>query len=373
MPDTGFNAGGQSSRSYYGPGSGSAGAVDRTSGSDDATTSVRNSVGQVSASSITAETARFQRSNPEPTAIDRLTSEPTTEDRLRDGNFLPSGLSGVGHGMAQSGYRTLVSNPILERRWESTTSAWTNQGGFTAGAVEKLTANGLDVSQNVHQTPVGSRTPAGPYTAAQSTTFNGNLARDAIADNYRAHGFNVETEVHYRADLTPANSREVLRGDRFVDVAVDVPHATDPRLNQRIEIESKAFRVNAGSISDAQLDHDARSVASNRSIRGAGATLERVGRIARPIGIAIDAVNLGQAFRADGNRIGENTARASTQLAGGAAGAYAGATFGATIGTMILPGAGTVIGGFVGGVAGALAGEGIADKVFDGVKGLFSW
>ncbi len=309
------------------------------------------------------------------TSTQRLARERTTSDRLRDDGSspLPAGLSGAGHGMVQAGYDTQVNNPMLERQWESTRSGWTNKGGFTDGAIDRLEGAGLTVEDAINPTPPGSRAPNGTYSAGQSTTYNGDLARDAIADRYRNAGYNVELEVHYDASLNRVDTNARLAGDRFIDVAVDIPHATDPRMNARLEIESKAFRVNAGSIDPQQLAHDAQSVAANRTIRAGGAVLERVGRIARPVGIAIDAYNMGSAFKADGNQIGENTARATTSLVAGAAGGWAGATAGAAIGTAIFPGVGTVIGGIVGGIGGALVADDLAGRAFNSVKSFFSW
>lgn len=309
------------------------------------------------------------------TSLERFSREPTTADVLAGqvDDLVPAGTSGAAQGMLRSGYSTQVNNPILERQWESTQSAWTGKGGFTDGAVDRLESAGLSVADTTNPVPAGSRTPGSGYSAAQSTTFNGDLARDAIADRYRAADFAVETEVHYDADLNRVDGNARLAGDRFIDVAVDIPHETDPRMNTRLEIESKAFRVNAGSIDAQQLSHDARAVSANRTLRAGGAVLEGVGRVARPIGIALDAVQVGAAYRADGNRIGENTARAATSLAGGAAGGWAGAATGAAIGTAIMPGVGTVVGGVVGGIAGALAGDTIAGRAFDSVKSFFSW
>lgn len=309
------------------------------------------------------------------TSTERLASEPTTEDRLiaLDTASIPSGLSGATQGMVQGGYQTQVDNPMLTRQWESTRSAWTGSSGFTNGAIDLLEANGLTVADISNPVPPGSRTPNSGYSAAQSTTFNGDLARDAIADRYRNAGYHVETEVHYDAALNRVDTNARRAGDRFIDVAVDIPNATDPRLNARLEIESKAFRVDAGAISPQQLAHDSAAVSTNRTIRAGGAALESFGRVARPVGIAVDAFQVGSAFRADGNRIGENTARSVTSLAGGAAGGWAGAATGAAIGTAIMPGVGTVVGGIVGGVAGALAGDTVASRAFDSVKSFFSW
>lgn len=93
--------------------------------------------------------------------------------------------------------------------------------------------------------------------------------------------------------------------------------------------------------------------------------------MARPIGIAISALEIGSAFQADGNRIGINTAGKVTSLAGGAGGAWAGAAAGAALGS-VVPGVGTVVGGIVGGIVGGLAGENVASKAFNAVKGWFS-
>jgi hypothetical protein len=105
-----------------------------------------------------------------------------------------------------------------------------------------------------------------------------------------------------------------------------------------LEIESKAYRVNAGSIEPGQLSHDARSMSANRTLRAGGAVLERIGK---------------------------KTGRALTSLAGGAAA-------GAAIGTAIFPGVGTVIGGVIGGIGGAMAGDYAAGRAFDAVKSFFS-
>ena len=348
-----------------------------------------------------------------PTAIERITSSPSTEEQLKANtspldtlqSITPSGLTPAAQVMINKGAfiqrvadanDVLMENPILTREWQSTTSAWTQKGGFTDGAIDKLQAAGVSVNTNTLPTPANSRVPGGNYTAAQSTTFNGDLARDAIADNYRSAGYNVEIEAHYDANLNPVDRASKLAGDRFIDVAVDIPHPSNPRLNERLEIESKAFRVDAGSISDAQLDHDARSMSANRAlradaldqvgntsppanasanrtIRASGEVLEKVGRVARPVGLVMDAVQIGSAYRADGNQIGENTALAATKIAGGAAGGWGGAAAGAAIGTAIFPGVGTVIGGVIGGIGGAFAGEAAASGAFSAVKNFFSW
>jgi len=358
MPDPGFNVNTTSSASSYRVDTSSLAGIERASNgpSGEGSSNLGNSTTQ-------------NRTTPFEAAV----NQPSTEEQLRDQNDGPTGLSGSAQGAVDAGFRTQVDNPILTRQWESTTSAWTNKGGFTDGAIDKLEGAGLTVNRTTNPVVPGSRLPGTGYTAGQATTFNGDLASDAIADRYTNAGFNVEREVHYDANLNRVDRPERLRGDRFVDVAVDIPHDSDPRLNQRLEIESKAFRVNAGSISDSQLDHDVRSVQANRTVRAGGAVLERVGKVARPVGIAMDAVQIGSAFRADGNRVGENTARAATNLAGGAAGGWGGAAAGAAIGTAIFPGVGTVVGGVIGGIGGALAGEAVADKAFSAVKDFFSW
>jgi hypothetical protein len=90
-------------------------------------------------------------------------------------------MSGATQGMVDAGYHTQVNNPILTREWASTTSAWTGKGGFTSGAVEMIQGEGVSVRTRPYPTPVGSRVLGGAYTSAQSSTFNGDLARDAIA------------------------------------------------------------------------------------------------------------------------------------------------------------------------------------------------
>ena len=125
------------------------------------------------------------------------------------------------------------------------------------------------------------------------------------------------------------------------------------------------------SINESQVAHDAARLTQNGSLRGAGHALESVGRIARPVGVIIDTVNVASAYRADGNQIGENTGRAVSGVAGGAAGGWGGAVGGAAIGTAIFPGPGTVVGGIVGAIGGAFVGDAAGRGIFNGVKSFF--
>ena len=117
-----------------------------------------------------------------------------------------------------------------------------------------------------------------------------------------------------------------------------------------------------------------RAVAPAARAGGGGApgrVLEGVGKVARPVGIVLDAISLGQAYQADGGRIGENTGRTASGITGGALGGWGGAAAGAAIGTAIFPGVGTVVGGIIGGIGGALAGDAAGKGIFDTVKGWF--
>lgn len=270
----------------------------------------------------------------------------------------PTGLWAAGHALAGEGRRLLVDNPILVKQWESTTSAWTGKSGFTEGLRAMLQSHGITVERLDNPVPSGSFGKSSGVPASVANNLNGDLARDAIADRWRGQGLEVRIE------------QPRLGGARVVDVVVDRP-AADPRQSQRLEIESKVGRNSLGSDLARQAALDGRALRENRMLRGAGQLLEGVGKVARPVGLVMDAVEVGSAFRKDGDRVGLHTGRAASGLAGGAAGGWGGAVGGAALGTAIFPGVGTVIGGVIGGIAGAVAGDQAGRGLFDKLKTWF--
>jgi hypothetical protein len=157
-----------------------------------------------------------------------------------------------------------------------------------------------------------------------------------------------------------------------VDVVAIQP-APDPRNTTRTDIESKAHRVSLGDKRvEQQVLRNAGELERNREARQYGQRLEnsgnalrRVGKVVRPIGAVLDAYELGSAFQTDGNRLGENTQRAASGVAGGALGGWGGAAIGAGIGSMIFSGPGTLIGGLVGGIGGAWGGDSAAREIYN--------
>ncbi|WP_164963059.1 hypothetical protein [Rubrivivax sp. JA1026] len=210
----------------------------------------------------------------------------------------------------------------------------------------------------VNPAPPGSLKPSDGTPRAIANNINGSVARDAIAERWRAAGHEVRTEV-------PTHG-----GARVVDVVVDI-RKPDPRINERLEIESKVGVVGLDGRVRAQAALDGQALRANAALRQSGRVLEGVGRVARPVGLVVDAIQVGQAFRADGNQVGTNTGRAASGLAGGALGGWGGAAAGAALGTAIFPGVGTVVGGLIGGIGGALAGDAAGRGVFDTVRSWF--
>ena len=274
-------------------------------------------------------------------------------DAVRHGSDAASGAS---RGLSKSGYKLLVDNPILTKRWESTTSPWTGRGGFTPSLEEMLRSHGIDVAQRVNPSPAGGLNKSSGVPRERANNTNGSLARDEIADRYRAAGATVDTEV------------PTLNGRRVVDVRADFP-ARDPRHSVRIDTESKLGRASNGDGVRLQAAKDAEALAENGRLRGLGVGLETAGKVALPLAVAGDALQLGQAYRQDVDHIGKHTEAAAGGIAGSWAGAEIGAETGAEIGSLVGP-EGTVVGGLVGGIVGGIAGSSIGKDV---VKDITSW
>lgn len=262
---------------------------------------------------------------------------------------------GLAQGPGAAGSRILRDNPILEVQWRSTTSPVTGTGGFTGPLQQLLDRSGINSDFGIAPVPPG----AVANNAPAARTHNGAAARDAIAQEFASRGQLVGIE----------QPRTTSLGGRNVDVVADVP-GPRPEANRRIEVESKLGRASASIETRTQVAKDVERLTDNATVRGLGEGLERVGRVARPIGIAIDAVQVGQAFRADGNTFGANTQRAAGSLAGGAAGAWGGAQAGAAIGSLGGP-VGTVVGGVAGAIVGGVVGSGVGEKAVDMVRGWF--
>jgi hypothetical protein len=251
----------------------------------------------------------------------------------------------------------LRNNPQLEIQWRSTVSPVTGKSGFSRPLERMLDANGIRRDFPVNGRPAGGTTNNTPAARTQ----NGNAARDAIADRFRA-------DPRY-SDVRTEQTRQTALGGRRVDVTT-VERGPRPGMNRNIEVESKLGRASASSETRLQVAKDAERLANNASVRRVGTVLTGVGRVARPVGMVIDAVQVGSAYRADGNRIGANTQRAVGSLAGGAAGAWGGAQAGAAIGSLGGP-VGTVVGGVVGAAVGGIVGSGVGAKAVDWVRSWF--
>jgi len=286
---------------------------------------------------------------------------------------LNTGSAMVSNGTARaaSGTQMLVDNPILTKRWESTTSAWTQKGGFTEPLKTALRQQGIEIVPGVNAPPTGSVARGPVTTPAVANNTNGAAARDAIRQRYSAAGYDTRIEA-----TDPGNTRRV-------DVRADRPNV-DPRMAERVDIESKVGRAGANRFNLSEVARDGEALAANRAARSTGLALEEagqgltrtgraletVGKVARPVALAMAAWEVGSSFRADGNRVGVNTGRSVSGLAGGGLGAWGGAAAGAAIGS-VVPGVGTVIGGVVGGIIGGLAGDTAGRGLFDTVRSWF--
>jgi len=274
-------------------------------------------------------------------------------------------------GYQNMGAELLRANPILEVHWESTTSAITGRAGFSEPLTQALERGGVLVSDTVNPVPPGSLSHSDPGSLGAKNNHNGALARDAIASRYLQAGFETDEEVRYDTGTgrptSVTASADAVGEVRIPDVQTRVPGAR-PEMDRVILTESKVGYTSNSGRAAIEAANDADLLSTNQSLRGAGSVLENVGKVARPVGLALDVYSVGASYRADGNSFGENTQRTVTGIAGSAAGAWGGAVAGAAIGSAV-PVVGTAVGGIVGGIVGGLAGDQAGKGIFDWFNG----
>lgn len=269
---------------------------------------------------------------------------------------VPGGIWAVGQAAVMYGGKMLELNPILEKRWESTVSPITGQGGFSKGLSDLLRDNGIN-GYDLRPRPVPSDSVdrSDPRSNGVKNNINGTAAERMIAADYEARGYNVDTQVSKQD------------GRRVVDVVADKA-GPDARHNIRVEVESKLGKVTLDDDVRRQIALDSRDLAQNRVARSAGNVLEGMGKVARPVGVIIDGVQLHDAYQADGNRVGDNTKRTASGIAGGAALGAGGAWGFAAIGFAMGGPVGALIGGVVGGALGAWGGDAAGRAAYDAVS-----
>lgn len=294
----------------------------------------------------------------------RLATDTTAALGGDDDRALTPSAFGAGLAPDIAGRRVLRDNPILEVQWRSTVSPVTNKSGFSGPLRQAIDNAGIRRDLIVNPRPTGGTT----VNTSASKTQNGNAARDAIADQMRANP--RYSKVQNEADGKIV--RQTSLGERHVDVTA-IRAGARPEDDVRVDVESKlgyAGKSNGPKGNATQVLKDGERIAENVNIRGIGTALEGVGKVARPVGLVIDAVQLGSAIKADGGTFGDNSQRAAGSLVCGAAGAWGGAQAGAAIGSLGGP-VGTVVGGLAGAAIGGIIGSGVGEKAVDFVKGWF--
>jgi hypothetical protein len=192
-----------------------------------------------------------------------------------------------------------------------------------------------------------------------------DVFRDTVNKSLREQGVPAElkkgetlAQLEARVADRGAIKRAVGEADRAV-AAYDPPRAkvaASPAATKKAVEAAAEGGSTMGKVASAAGD-----------LASTGARV--LGKVAVPLGLAVDAIDIGSAIerdaqRADGKR--SETTKAVGRAAGGWGGAAAGAAAGAAVGSFV-PVVGTAIGAIVGGVLGGLggsqAGEAVAESV----------
>ena len=211
------------------------------------------------------------------------------------------------------------------------------------------------------------------------TRFNG----PGDYQNLAAQNGNLNTSAYKRMENMWA--QHVRAGD---DVRVNVEAVYDHGglrpshfvANYEINGEpfTQVFPNSAGAGSTSVIGDVGKSEAAMARMGTVAKGLDAVGKVAVPVAVAADGVQLYNAYKQDGNTIGAHTAETAGSVAGGWAGAAIGAESGAEVGGAIgaafggvgaVPGA--IIGGLAGGVVGGIAGSSVGKGVVHFVESLF--
>ena len=214
----------------------------------------------------------------------------------------------------------------------------------------------------------------GPDNEPNATNNPANSPVNATVD---AIG-NIEKGLAIDPDIAPAGRHKGLqqyrleppRGDTVTgirDTRAGKVNATGMPAGQPVirfdkpDARTTTPHININpKISGVPDPHTPISAGTLKTVGAAARTLEVAGKVARPIAVMVDGVRLANAYRADGNRIGDNTIVAGSTVAGGwagaAGGAWAGAKGGAVVGTFVGGPVGAAVGGFLGGIGGGIIG-----------------
>jgi len=314
-------------------------------------------------------------------------------DNHHDGGHAWGGIAvGTGQGMLRHSSDIFTAFPgSLKQEYQFSISPVTKKGGASKPLIEHLDNNGIKHNgtdkKKLRPVPEGAMAkPAQGMSLGQLNNRNGAAAADAIAQRYKGDK-NTKVQQNVMVD-TP-------KGKRDVDIRV-IKNQGLP-TSEEIRIESKLGKqslpgVAQGSNIRAQIEKDVSALdehrAKSRVPHAVGRTLYRAGQFLRPVGLVLSGLEIRDAMKADGNRVGMHTASKVSSIAGGAlggaaggaVGAMKGAAIGAAVGS-VVPVVGTAIGAAVGGIVGAvtggalggLAGEAIASGAFKLATGAFSF
>ena len=227
--------------------------------------------------------------------------------------------TGFAQGVVTTGSRVLKNNPILRIEWHTTISPVTNQSGFSGPLQNLLDKHGIARRLPVHEKPSAAINNNGP----SHRTSNGDAASHQLRDKFNARGLDTRLEQSTDAKGRDVPGKFTPKDGRRIDVVAT--HSGPNAENKvRVDAESKLGYVGADRKTIAQVEKDGARLAKNVATRELGSTVKLVGKVARPIGVVLDAAEVVGAVKADGGKFGNHTQYAVGGLAGGAAGAWAG-------------------------------------------------
>jgi hypothetical protein len=182
----------------------------------------------------------------------------------------------------------------------------------------------------------------------------GRLGSLAMADRKPYVAANAEGNV--RGRIHPEATRVFFR-----DGHVDDRLPSNMSAEERSRYGREAVLDQVGRETSSKIGNRMGSSFGNRMgslsqtvTEGLGSGAGRfASRALGPVGVALDAYSLKEAWDEDGGKVGENFKETAGGVVGGVVG---GVAIGAALGS-VVPGVGTVIGGVIGGIAGSIGGE----------------